>query len=155
MRVPLLISAPGIAPRGEERLVLNIDVMPTILEWAGLPEAANLHGRSLLPLMRGEPVNWRDSFFYEAPQQELGVQPNFAVRNQQWKYIQTFSEDVLQEEMPLPIFEELYNLREDPYEMSNLIMTSEYQEVTEQLKVDLECHRRSLQKTQQSEGVNL
>jgi len=155
MRVPLLISAPGIAPRGEERLVLNIDVMPTILEWAGLPEAANLHGRSLLPLMRGEPVNWRDSFFYEAPQQELGVQPNFAVRNQQWKYIQTFSEDVLQDEMPLPIFKELYNLRDDPYEMSNLIMTSEYQEVTEQLEVDLECHRRSLQITQQSEGVNL
>lgn len=154
MRVPLLISAPGIAPHDEERLVLNIDVMPAILEWAGLPIAANLHGHSLLPLMRGESDNWRDSFLYEAPQQELDVQPNFAVRNKQWKYIQTFAEDISPGETPLLVFEELYNLHDDPDEMFNLVATSNYQQVTGQLKAELEHHRRAIQMAQKSTGVN-
>ena len=141
MRAPLLVAVPGIAPRDEKRLVLNIDLAPTILEWAGLPVPKNLHGQSLLPLMRGEPVEWRSSILYEAPQPELGICPNFAVRTERWKYIATFADSVSSKAMPAPVFEELYDLCDDPHEMSNRIMGAEYREIAERLKAGLEQHR--------------
>jgi arylsulfatase A-like enzyme len=144
IRIPLLVAAPGIAPHDEDRLVLNVDLMPTILEWAGLPMPANLHGHSLLPLMRGEAQGWRSSFLYEAPQPELGVWPNLAVRTDRWKYIETFAEAAPSDETP-PVFTELYDLQADPHEMSNRIMAPEYREVKERLKAELERHRHSLQ----------
>jgi arylsulfatase len=71
-RVPLLARAPGTmdfptrvvssAPVGLQ------DVMPTLLEVAGAPIPSAVTGRSLLPLMRGEPdaaVGWRDALHGE------------------------------------------------------------------------------------------
>ena len=57
-RIPLMISAPqrfGIQPRtvAEEPVGLE-DIMPTVLEMAGVEIPASVEGRSLLPLMRGE-----------------------------------------------------------------------------------------------------
>jgi arylsulfatase A-like enzyme len=51
LRVPLLLSAPGLSPGRESRLVRLIDVGPTLLELAGLP-SDGFGGRSLLPLVR-------------------------------------------------------------------------------------------------------
>ncbi|MBI3986508.1 MAG: sulfatase-like hydrolase/transferase, partial [Lentisphaerae bacterium] len=63
-RVPLLFSAP---PRfGLKRLstvdqpVCLEDIMPTLLDLAGAPIPKTVEGRSLLPLMRGETIPWRD-----------------------------------------------------------------------------------------------
>jgi arylsulfatase A-like enzyme len=39
-----------------------VDLMPTILELAGVEIPSEVQGRSLLPLIRGEPVAWRDFF---------------------------------------------------------------------------------------------
>jgi choline-sulfatase len=36
------------------------DLVPTVLDCAGAPLPATLHGRSILPLARGERVEWRD-----------------------------------------------------------------------------------------------
>jgi arylsulfatase len=62
-RVPLLISAPprfGIKPgiRPEAPVCLE-DIMPTVLEMAGVEAPKTVEGRSLLPLMRGEKADWR------------------------------------------------------------------------------------------------
>ena len=42
-------------------MVTLTDVMPTILETLGLPEAEGIDGRSLFPLMRGETEAHRDT----------------------------------------------------------------------------------------------
>jgi arylsulfatase A-like enzyme len=57
MHVPLLLSGAGM-PRGRRvsAAVGLVDVMPTVLELAGLPGPSGLHGRSLVPLLRGETV---------------------------------------------------------------------------------------------------
>ena len=44
----------------------NVDVMPTILDWLDLPIPVQCDGRSVLPLVRGEPTAaWRDAAFWE------------------------------------------------------------------------------------------
>jgi len=63
-RVPLLIRAPkafGLTPRSlVEAPVCLEDVMPTVLDLAGVPIPDTVEGRSLLPLMRGEEVAGRE-----------------------------------------------------------------------------------------------
>jgi arylsulfatase A-like enzyme len=54
LRVPLLLSGPGIVARDLDDLVSLVDVAPTLLELAGAGVPAGLDGRSLAPLLRGE-----------------------------------------------------------------------------------------------------
>ena len=48
-------------------VVANIDVAPTILHAceASVPATARMDGRSFLPLLRGDQVNWRDHILYQ------------------------------------------------------------------------------------------
>lgn len=68
--VPLIVRDPT-APEAHgtvvtERFTENVDVMPTVLEWLGLPVPGQCDGASLLPLLRGEvPARWRDAAFWE------------------------------------------------------------------------------------------
>lgn len=66
-RIPCVISWPrGIdRPQVRQELVSTIDLLPTVLEAVGAVAPASLPGRSLLPLLRGEPVPWRDCLFTE------------------------------------------------------------------------------------------
>lgn len=64
-RVPLILKGPFgdkvIRPRAVCREVVELrDVMPTILELAGLPIPESVEGRSFLPLARGESPQWRE-----------------------------------------------------------------------------------------------
>ena len=55
--IPLLVAAPGTAPARCSALTENIDMFPTMLELFGVPLSAcrnPIHGKSLLPLLRGE-----------------------------------------------------------------------------------------------------
>ncbi len=59
-RIPFLLAGPGI-DRGVRRdeVVELRDVMPTLLDCAGLPVPDSVEGRSVLPLIRGEDADWR------------------------------------------------------------------------------------------------
>jgi arylsulfatase A-like enzyme len=48
VRVPLLVAGPGVAPRREPAQTSLLDVAPTILAWAGLPQPAEWQGTNLL-----------------------------------------------------------------------------------------------------------
>src|SRR5262249_331541 len=115
IRDPLLMRYPKLIKAGTtlDGLALNVDIAPTLLELAGA-RPKGLHGRSLVPLLKGNTGNWRSSilaeYFYNR-----GQTPRFptwqAVRTDRWKYIR------------YPDFEgmdELYDLKADPYEMKNL-----------------------------------
>ncbi len=54
LHIPLIIRAPGFAPRRVSAPVRQVDVMPTALELLGLPIPEGLEGTSLVPAMRGE-----------------------------------------------------------------------------------------------------
>jgi arylsulfatase A-like enzyme len=117
-RIPLLMRYPKLIKRGSSihRFALNIDIAPTLLELGGAAIPKNMHGQSLLPLLKGEKVPWRDSFLIEYfsdkvfPRvHQMGYQ---AVRTAEWKYIHY---------VDLEGMDELYNLKRDPYEMKNLL----------------------------------
>ena len=57
IRVPLIVSGPGVTPRKEPGQTSLLDVMPTVLAWAGLPASPAQQGRSLLG-----PVGERETY---------------------------------------------------------------------------------------------
>jgi arylsulfatase A-like enzyme len=140
IRVPMLAAGPGVRTGLDSRLVLNIDIPPTILELAGLPLPETVHGASLVPLLCGKPCRWRTSFLYEAPTPSLGSWPLYAVRTQRWKYIQTFDKT----DRERPAFEELYDLHADPHETTNLVGQAEHADRQATLKRELQRLRDSL-----------
>ncbi len=134
IRVPLIVCGPNVPHGVSDRLVLNVDIAPSLLEYAGVPVSSRMHGRSLLPILEDGEPQWRDVFFYEALQPELGSWPMMAVRTHRWKLIQTFDVN----EPSKLVFEELYDLQTDPDELKNRIETERYGPIVKELRQKLE-----------------
>jgi len=137
IRVPLLIRYPGKIKPGKtsEKLVLNVDVAPTLLDMAGigLPENG-LDGRSMKSLLLANNSEWRKDFlyeYYEYPGPHSGKKCR-GVRTERWKYIHFFEE---------PQEYELYDLENDPHEMNNLINDPELRPVVVRLRQRLTALR--------------
>ena len=110
IRVPMVVRGPGI-PQGETRgrFALNNDLAPTIAEWAGV-EAPAADGRSLAPLLRGEPgLAWRTSFMVEKWGEQLMPYGYKGVRTRNWLFVRYSNGE-----------RELYNVLKDPYQLENL-----------------------------------
>ena len=110
MRIPWIVKAPGIQPRVVAEQVRGIDLMPTVLELAGVPLAERIDGVSVAPLLRGEsrrdpPPSYSESWY---PQLHFGWSRLRALRVGEWKYI----------DAPKP---ELYDLRTDRAEKKNVL----------------------------------
>ena len=118
MRVPLIVFDPRNPSRGRgqrrDQMVLNIDIAPTLLEYAGVPIPSSMQGRSLRGLIEDRAVrNWRQDWFYEQHYTHQGKIPACeAVRGERWKYIRYPG--------VAPAVEELYDLRRDESETRNL-----------------------------------
>ncbi|MGI6816123.1 sulfatase [Bacteroides sp. KG123] len=130
-RTPLLVRLPGGRRGDVEQMVQNIDYGPTILDLAGVPVPADMHGVSFLPLLRGEqPTDWRKSLyyhFYEYPA-EHAVRRHYGVRTERHKLIH-FYDDI--------DCWELYDLQEDPSEMHNIYGQPGTETITASLKDEL------------------
>lgn len=133
IRVPFVIAGPGIDSRTDSSLVLNVDVAPTLLTLADLPVPEEMHGQSLIPVLKGDKSSVRNEFYYEAPEPQLGSWPLVAIRTHRWKYIQTFDID----DPERLVFEELYDLEQDPGEMHNLVGQPEYAAIQAELLYEL------------------
>ncbi|SFI66507.1 choline-sulfatase [Albimonas pacifica] len=108
-RVPLMIAAPGLAPRLEETPVSTIDVAPTLGALAGvdISEIAPwTDGENLVPLAKGEPRTAPVRIEYAA---EGSQAPLVCLRQDRWKYIHC--------ELDPP---QLFDLASDPHELKNL-----------------------------------
>jgi arylsulfatase A-like enzyme len=95
-RVPLIIACQGkTVGATTDRLVnTGIDLLPTMLDFAGLEAASRLPGRSLLSLALGQPVaGWRDHVVVENNMNQAGelsgMKPRMEgrmVRTERYKY---------------------------------------------------------------------
>jgi arylsulfatase A-like enzyme len=116
LRVPLVIRWPGhIKPSSiNEEIVSNLDFAPTFLEAAGAAIPADIQGRSILPLLRGEsPDGWRESFYYhylEGLYSWHSVPRHYGVTTGRHKLIHFYE---LGDEW------EFYDLENDPKELTN------------------------------------
>jgi arylsulfatase A-like enzyme len=146
LRVPLIVCDPRApsAQRGQTAaaLALNIDIAPTILELAGLSAPSAMQGKSLLPVTRAPDAPLRELFFYEhlyphAPKPPKHIEPSEGVRTRDWKYI-------LWVDQTGPAREELYNLRDDPFEMKNLAANPSHQSQLLELRKKYLGYRKEL-----------
>lgn len=112
VHVPLLISDPGIQSGVRDELVEHIDLFPTICDLIGAEVPDSAHGRSLKPLLDGEPPpdDWRDAVFSQIGDTQM-------IRTETEKL------NVYQSEAG-----EYFDLSEDPKEFYNRIGDARYQE---------------------------
>jgi arylsulfatase A-like enzyme len=133
LRVPFAVRWPGVVAAGSrsDYAGQTFDVCATFLEAAGVARPADLDAVSLLPVLRGENPGSaiRDLYFVrrEGGPQYGGKSYEALIRGD-WK--------LMQNSPYLPL--ELYNLKEDPREQTNLI--SQQPKVARELETALRSH---------------
>lgn len=138
-RTPLLVRYPRAIKAGSttDAMALNIDLAPTLLDFAGVSIPEDIQGMSLKPVLCNEgrePEGWRDAVYYhyyEYPSWH-SVKRHYGVRTKDHKLIH-FYNDVDEWE--------LYDLSKDPQEMHSVYGDPEYAGV----KADLEAKMSALQ----------
>jgi N-acetylglucosamine-6-sulfatase len=144
IHVPLVVAGPGIAPgRVVQEIVENIDLNPTFTEIAGAATAANVDGRSLVPLLHGHPVTeWRRAALVEHhgnltdpadpdfPGKRGGNPPTYeAIRGSTWVYVEYDGSE-----------KEYYDRTTDPDELHNT-----YSSLPDEQKASLHAMLSALQ----------
>lgn len=106
-----------------DRIAAHIDLLPTFLEVAGvrsLPDIVKVDGKSLMPLLTGNPGEWPDrNLFIQSHRGDSAIRyHNFAAISQQYKLVHPtgFGSEQMPENIPF----ELYDLENDPRESQNL-----------------------------------
>lgn len=128
---PLLMRWPREIPAGTRvnALVQNIDYAPSMLAAAGISPPADMHGKSVLPLLSGQSApDWRESLYYHYYEEgEHNVPAHEGVRTDRFKLIHFYHHDTW----------EFYDLQERPLEMINRYEDPDYQEEVFRLKQEL------------------
>ncbi len=150
--VPLVIYGPQyFSPRRSGAMISQVDLLPTLLDLAGLQLPYGVHGRSFLPVLQGTNDEHREFVFMEhgepgeplhaldeldreysvrlaesrghhlAPEICRGKTRGIRTRN--WKYVYNFRDT-----------DELYDIAHDPAEHHNLIHMSKHRAITDHLR---------------------
>lgn len=138
--VPLLMRWPAVIKPGTRiaELVGHIDFFATFCDLADVPELERpkTESCSLLPLLKGEAVPWRDAFLGSYDQYQYEPAANLRmVRTGRWKLVRNLrpgGED------------ELYDLQQDPDELINLAQDASARTIREQLAARLEAWQRRI-----------
>ncbi len=113
LHVPLILRYPGRVPAGKRvsGYAQHYDLVPTLLELAGIETDIVFDGASLVPMMRDEVVSHRSEFYIT----ECTWMRKHGWRTPEWKLIVALEPD-----FHFKPAVELYNLVEDPGELNNL-----------------------------------
>ena len=136
-QMPLVMQWPGHLEGGRKitQLTQNIDFAPTFLELAGAPVPDGLHGKSLVPLLEGRDVPWRDAVYYHYYESQAThrVPAMYGVRTATHKLVRYYE--------PQWNCEELFDLVADPDERQNVAGDPAYAEVLAGLRKRLAALR--------------
>lgn len=131
LHVPLLASGPNIRPGAvTDRMSLDVDLAPTFLDLAGAKVPADMQGRSLAPILRGEtPPDWRAAMYYRYYHDpgDHNTRAHLGVRTATHKLIHFWKKDAW----------ELYDLAADPNELKNLAADPAHAEKLAEMKTVL------------------
>ncbi len=113
LHVPLILRYPGKVPAGKRLRGFNQhqDLMPTLLELAGVETEIPFDGKSLVPMIQGQVPSHQAEFYIT----ECTWMRKHGWRTPEWKLIRALEPDF---HFKPPV--ELYNLVEDPLENHNL-----------------------------------
>ena len=117
-RVPLIARGPGIAAGSlVNKIALNIDLFPTIAELTDIAAPRFVDGRSLVPLFRDGDRRWRDVALIEGFGKETESNEGAETSTPPFRALR--SDELLYAEYETGE-RELYDLRKDPFETSNI-----------------------------------
>ncbi|WP_339314544.1 sulfatase [Paenibacillus sp. FSL R10-2734] len=147
LRMPFLVRYPREIKPGSVNsdIVLNTDFAPTFLEYAYLPIHERMQGKSIRPLLRGvTPDDWRTSMYYRYWMHLDGcheVYSHYGIRTHDYKLIYYYAQalgttDSRDENRP-PEWE-LFDLKQDPYELNNVYDSPKYADRVAVLTTELE-----------------
>lgn len=174
LKIPFIVRWPRQAKEGLVRseMVSTVDILPTILDAVGAETPAGLAGRSILPLIKGKTVPWREYLFGEFTAHGAMIYfPQRSVRDRRYKLIVNLLQDRPSPSLAYwvrlkidvtdaslatasaevrraydifhnPPTEELYDLEKDPYEFNNLAGKPEYAAIQERLRVWLKSWQK-------------
>jgi arylsulfatase A-like enzyme len=130
-RVPMAVRWPADFPGGirTNALVSNMDATATMLDAAGVDVPGDMHSRSMLPLCRDPAMtDWPDQLICEHDGVRGGITQRIILTDR-YKYAAC-----------LYGMDELYDLREDPFEMKNLVDDPAHTDVKADLRQRLIDH---------------
>lgn len=131
--VPFLLHYPELDSREVDFQITPEDIMPTLLNLCNIEEPNTVQGRDLSPLTRGEEVNHEDISlltcyvpFGQFSREDGGLEYR-GVRTERYTYVRSLDGPWL-----------LFDNREDPYQMNNLVHSEENHDIVEQLDQKLD-----------------
>lgn len=141
LRIPIIVRYPGEINPGtvNDDMTLNVDVAPTILEYAGVEVPGSMQGRSFRSNLLGKtPSNWRDAIYYRYwMHMGMGVPAHYGIRTDRYKLIFYYGLPLDVKGAapdPTPPEWELFDLKKDPHEMNNVYDHPDYQETVKKLE---------------------
>ena len=167
IRTALIIRYPRLihAGRRHDALLGNVDLLPTLLELAGLPVPDNVDGRSFLALLTGAAYTPRTEVYSEQSWGHWGggnyYQPSRCLRTGRYKFIRNYTStpffvdpgwlgrfgphrEMVEERFGAASPQcELYDIQADPWELSNLAADPHYCELRAELAERLSSHLRT------------
>jgi arylsulfatase A-like enzyme len=132
VRIPLIVRVPSIYGGGRpvrvrDYDVVNVDIAPTLLDFAGLPPIA-CDGFSLKPVLTGNgPVRKREFVIGQYYSKQRWVNPIRMIRTPEFKYTRYIEHG-----------EELYDLKNDPQEIVNLANDAKHVKTKKALRRELD-----------------
>ncbi len=135
IQMACLLSYPNGVKSGAtlDNITANIDIAPTLLDFAGIETPEDMQGESFKPLLEGDKAadeSWRKSFYYqyfEYPKWH-NIQPHYGIRSERYTLAHFYYNiDTW----------ELYDRENDPHQLRNEYNNPAYKEVIEELKAEL------------------
>lgn len=130
-RSPLVIRYPAkiTSKQQVDQFTLNLDIAPTLLDYAGVSIPSDMQGASIRPLLeKGRAPNWRKEIYYHYYELSFGLTRHYGIYTGRYKLMHFYN--------PIDAWE-LYDLKKDKQEMNNLYDDPGYSKVVQDLKVRL------------------
>jgi arylsulfatase A-like enzyme len=170
MRMPFIMSYPNVIKAGStsDLLINNTDFAPTLIEMAGGSVPDYMQGMSFAKTIKGEKqVNWRKGTYYRYWMHLVhhDVPAHLGIRTDNHKLIYYYADHYnpakngtpsmtwkpeSQKIRPTPVAWEFYDLSKDPTESNNLYDDPAYQNVIDDLKLELKELRTQLNETDEN-----
>mgnify|MGYP006267542187 CR=1 FL=1 len=145
VRIPLALWGPGWNGGGEHTAPVSlVDLMPSLLESAGLPVPDEVEGTSFFGLTRGKPWRGPEEAFFQFGDGFLP--PGRGLRTSRWKYAVTAAGEATGQPAAEAYHEtHLYDLQADPHELRNLVDEPSHAEVRKHLRRRLRSRCRRVE----------
>lgn len=162
-RIPMIVNYPKSFPKGkvENGMVSTIDILPTMLQAAGLPVPEHLPGFALQDIDSGKvpPRKYIHTFTTGSSPNLLYMQ--FGIRNERYKLVYNpdralnrlaasrYTNSKLPRDQHVQSFlnppeYELFDLQSDPYEWKNLAASVEHQDIRQELLMAMQNFQRGI-----------